>query len=190
MEDFEHIELLKQGDERAFTLLIDRYSKMVFNLSLQLLQNEKDAEDATQEVFTIVFLTAKQFKGDAKLSTWMYRIAINKCQEMIRARSRKKRFGFMTSIDTHENSSVSLTNFQHPGIELENKERITILFSAINKLPENQRIAFVLHKIDGLSYDEIAGGMETSLSSVESLIFRAKQNLKKLLSDYYEENER
>jgi RNA polymerase sigma-70 factor (ECF subfamily) len=78
----------------------------------------------------------------------------------------------------------------HPGIELENQERAAILFSAIDKLAENQKIAFTMHKIEGMPYDEIAVIMETSLSSVESLIFRARQNLKQVLASYYDENER
>jgi RNA polymerase sigma-70 factor (ECF subfamily) len=75
-------------------------------------------------------------------------------------------------------------------IELEKKERSAILFSAINQLPENQKIAFTMHKIEGMSYEETAQIMNVSLSSVESLMFRAKKNLKQLLSNYYEKNER
>ena len=78
----------------------------------------------------------------------------------------------------------------HPGIELEKKERSAILFSAINQLPENQKIAFTMHKIEGVSYEETAQIMNISLSSVESLMFRAKKNLKQLLGNYYEKNER
>ena len=81
-------------------------------------------------------------------------------------------------------------NFIHPGVQLENKERSKILFAAINQLPENQKTAFVLHKIEDLSYAEITEVMQVSLSSVESLMFRAKQNLQKLLKDYYEKNEK
>lgn len=189
MEDFLHIDGLKRGDERAFHALLNDYSRLVYNLSLNILQNEKDAEDISQEVFTTVFLNVRQFKGDSKLSTWIYRITVNKCQELIRSRSRKKRFGFFTSLENVETGSSIKANFFHPGVELENKERAAILFAALEKLPENQRIAFTLHKIDGIPYEEIAGIMDTSLSSIESLIFRARQNLKKLLSNYYEENE-
>ena len=78
----------------------------------------------------------------------------------------------------------------HPGLELENQERGAILFAAINKLPENQKTAFTLYNLESFPYEEIAQIMNTSLSAVESLIFRARQNLKKSLSDYYEENER
>ena len=79
-------------------------------------------------------------------------------------------------------------DFQHPGVKLENKEKAVVLFKAIDKLPDNQKTAFTLHKLQGLSYLEVADIMETSLSSVESLMHRAKNNLKKILSDYYQKN--
>lgn len=192
MDELKEIEDLKNGSQTAFTKLTSHYSIKVYNLSLGILQNQEDAEDVTQEVFTTVFLSIKQFKGESKLSTWIYRITVNKCQELIRKKSRKKRFGFSLPIESLEiNTGNSIkANFMHPGIELENQERAAILFNAINKLAENQKIAFTMHKIEGIPYDEIAVIMETSLSSVESLIFRARQNLKQLLASYYDENER
>lgn len=192
MDELKEIEDLKNGSQAAFTKLTSYYSIKVYNLSLGILQNQEDAEDVTQEVFTTVFLSIKQFKGESKLSTWIYRITVNKCQELIRKKSRKKRFGFSLPIESLEiNTGNSIkANFMHPGIELENQERAAFLFNAINKLAENQKIAFTMHKIEGIPYDEIAVIMETSLSSVESLIFRARQNLKQLLASYYDENER
>ncbi|MFN5148899.1 MAG: RNA polymerase sigma factor [Flavobacteriia bacterium] len=192
MTEIPEIKNLVKGDERAFRQLIDLFSDKVFNLSLGILQDQQDAQDVTQEIFTTIFLSIGQFKGDSKLSTWIYRIAVNKCREHIRKRSRKKRFGFQTTLENTEiGSAVSLkANFFHPGIELEEKERAAILFAAIDKLPENQKVAFSMHKLEGIPYEEIASIMEVSLSSVESLIFRARQNLRKLLEDYYEKNER
>lgn len=192
MTDFEEIEALKKGDNRAFQLLLDQFSEKVFNLSVGILQNQEDAEDITQEIFTTVYLSISKFKGDSKLSTWIYRIAVNKCREHIRTKSRKKRFGFLTTLDKIETGNLSSlhANFFHPGIELENKERLAILFGAIERLPENQRVAFSMHKIEGIPYEEVAAIMEVSLSSVESLMFRAKQKLKQELGSYYEKNER
>ena len=77
----------------------------------------------------------------------------------------------------------------HPGFELENQERGSILLAAINTLPENQKTAFTLFNMEGIPYEEIAEIMNTSISAVESLLFRARQNLKKKLADYYEANE-
>ena len=90
LTDFDDIEGLKRGSEQAFNKLLDTFSKKKFNLCLSILQNQEDAEDATQEVFSTVFLSVKDFKGDAKLSTWLYRIAVNKCQEHNRKKNQKK----------------------------------------------------------------------------------------------------
>jgi RNA polymerase sigma factor (sigma-70 family) len=191
LESQEEINALKEGSQLAFNQLINTFSSKVYNLSFNLLQNQEDAEDVTQEIFTTVFTSIHQFKGDSKLSTWIYRIAVNKCKEHFRKKSRKKRFGFTLSIEQNDNAENLLKpHFDHPGILLENKERASILFAAIEQLPENQKLAFSMHKLEGIPYEEIAVILETSLSSVESLIFRARQNLKQKLARYYDENER
>ena len=99
---------------------------------------------------------------------------------------RKKRFGFLfaTGDEKKQRDNVEL-EFNHPGILAENKEKAAILSQAIEKLPENQRIAFTLHKLEDLSYDQISEIMRKSLSSVESLMHRAKLNLRKELFNYY-----
>jgi RNA polymerase sigma factor (sigma-70 family) len=160
---------------------------LVYNTALGILQNTFDAEDLAQEVFVQVFHSVKNFKGDCKLSTWLYRITVTKSLDFLRAKKRKKRFAFVQSLFGNENNEplVEQATFVHPGVQLENKERATILFKAIDKLPENQKIAFTLSKVDGLSYQEIADVMQLSVSSIESLLFRAKSNLQKYLGDYY-----
>lgn len=179
---------LKLGDQQAFQTLVNLFSSKVFNLCFNFLKSTEEAEDATQEVFTIVFLSIKKFKGESKLSTWIYRISVNKCKEIIRNKSRKKRFGFSFPLEKAEGKQGA-TTFYHPGIELEDKERAAILYKAIDQLPDKQKTAFTLHKLEGVSYEEIAGIMETSLSSVESLIFRARQKLKSSLANYFSETE-
>ena len=160
---------------------------MVYNTALGILQNTFDAEDLAQEVFVQVFHSVKNFKGDCKLSTWLYRITVTKSLDFLRAKKRKKRFAFVQSLFGSENNEplAEQATFVHPGVQLENKERAAILFKAIDKLPENQKIAFTLSKVEGLSYQEIADVMQLSVSSIESLLFRAKNNLQKYLGDYY-----
>jgi len=192
IEDTDLIRKLIEGDRISFEKLVKQFKNKVFNTSLSILQNVEDAEDITQEVFVEVFQSLKNFKGESKLSTWIYRIAVSKSLEFLRWKNRKKRFGFMQSLSYNNltESSFEIPNFFHPGIQLENKERAAILFAAIHKLPENQKTAFILHKTEGLSYAEVADVMQVTLSSVESLLFRAKQSLQKLLGDYYEKNEK
>lgn len=187
MEETQLIPQLKEGDEKAFKNLVDTFQEKVLNTCLGFVPNQHDAEDIVQDVFLEVFRSVHKFRGDAKLSTWIYRITTTKCLEHIRAKKREKRKSFFQSlIGMHENADrIKAFDFNHPGVLLENKERSKTLFAAIEKLPENQRVAFTLHKIEGLSYQEITAVMETSLSSVESLIFRAKKNLKKRLGNFY-----
>lgn len=183
---------LKEGKESAFKLLVEHFQKKIYNTCLGLLQNIEDAEDITQEVFVIVYKSIHQFKGESKLSTWIYRIAVTKSLEYIRMKNRKKRFAFVQHLFTNEDGFIKNEpkHFYHPGVQLENKERAAILFSAINKLPENQKTAFILSKLEDLSYLEISELMNLSLSSIESLLFRAKQNLQKILENYYNKNEK
>jgi RNA polymerase sigma factor (sigma-70 family) len=192
LEDKEFIQHLKKNDEKAFQLMVDLFSKKVYNTCIGMLQNMEDAEDVTQEIFITVHLNIGLFKEESSLSTWIYRISVNKCLEFIRKKHRKKRVGVFKSIFTSDGEKAleNHSDFIHPGIQLENKERAKVLFKAIELLPEQQKSAYVLHKLEQISYNEIAGIMEVSLSSVESLLFRAKQNLKKHLATYYEENEK
>jgi len=181
------ISQLKEGNKAAFSRFVQDYQHRVYNTCLGILQHEADAEDITQEVFIEVYRSIQHFKAESKLSTWLYRIAVTKSLDYLRSKKRKKRFAFVTSLFSNDNNEprFEATDFVHPGVQLENQERTTHLFKAIDQLPENQKVAFTLHKIEGLSYQEISEIMKTSVSSIESLMFRAKQNLQKILSDYY-----
>ncbi len=188
MEDKQFLADLREQKQSAYSRLLDDYQGKVFNTCLSFVPNKEDAEDIAQEVFVEVFNSIKKFKGDSKLSTWIYRISVNKSLEFIRKKSTKKRFGFMQSITGGEmpvDKSSYFTEFNHPGIQLENKEKSELLFRAINKLPEAQKVVFTLHKVDGMSYKEVSEVTEKSVSSIESLLFRAKKNLQKILTEYY-----
>ncbi len=180
------IEKLKQGDQAAFSEIVETRKGMVYNTVLGLLQNPEDAEDVTQEVFIKVFESVRQFKGESAFSTWLYRIAVTTALEFLRKKKRKKRFAFITSLFGEGDTPVTdPPDFVHPGVLLDQRENARVLFKAIQKLPENQRIAFSLHKVEGLSYQEVADVMETTVSAVESLIHRARQNLRKSLENFY-----
>jgi RNA polymerase sigma factor (sigma-70 family) len=183
----EFIEQLQRGEQAAFKKLVDDWEAMVYNTALGIVQNEEDADDITQDVFVQVFRSVSSFKGDSKLSTWIYRITVSRALDHERKKKRKKRFAFIQGFfGTHEEERLHPLNFEHPGVLLENKERSAELFRAMQNIPEKQRVAFTLHKLEGQSYQEIAGIMDTSLYAVESLMARARTNLKKELKKYYE----
>jgi len=184
----EFIKELQEGGRDAFGKLLDQYQQMVFTTGLSFVPNKEDAEDVAQEVFVEVFKSIHKFKGNSKLSTWIYRITVNKSLEFIRKRNAKKRFGYVQSLFGNEiplDKTDFFTEIRHPGVLLEQKEDHATLMKAINELPDAQRIVFTLHKIEGKSYKEISEIIEKSISSVESLMFRAKQNLQKRLLDFY-----
>ena len=112
------------------------------------------------------------------------RITITKSLDHLRSKKRKKRFGFLSSLFGDDNKPVyEAKDFNHPGILQERKEDAAILFKLIDQLPENQRTAFILNKVEELSYREIAAVLDTTESAVDSLLQRAKQNLRKKINN-------
>ena len=188
MKEQSFIDDLIKGKQTAYSQLLDDYQQKVFGTCISFIPNKEDAEDVAQEVFLEVFKSISKFKGDAKLSTWIYKIATNKCLEFIRKKNTKKRFAFMQTIMGNEipiDKTSYFTEFNHPGILLESKEKSAIIFKAIHTLPDSQRVIFTLAKIDGKSYQEIVEITGRSLSSVESVMFRAKKSLQQKLENFY-----
>ena len=186
MNENELITLLKKKDRKAFKEIVERWQNMVYNTAIGLLQNAEDAEDTAQEVFMQVYESISSFKGESKFSTWIYRITVSKSLDHLRKKKRKKRFAFIQRLyGKDEGLMIDPPDFFHPGVKIENKENAAILFKAIDQLPSNQKIAFILNKIENLSYKEISEVMKSSESSVDSLLQRAKKNLQKNLKDYY-----
>lgn len=182
---------LQQGDESAFKKLVEEWQDMVYNTALGIVQHTDDADDITQEVFIQVYQSVSSFKGDSRFSTWLYRITVSKALDHEKKKKRKKRFAFVQRIfGNNEENQLHPVEFDHPGIQLEKKERARELFNALKQIPDNQRIAFTLHKLEGQSHQEVAEIMNTTLYAVESLISRAKTNLKKVLEGYYEKKSR
>jgi RNA polymerase sigma factor (sigma-70 family) len=187
LNQIELIVLLQQGNETAFKKLVEEHEILVYNTTLGIVQNETAADDITQEVFIQVYQSIHSFKSESKLSTWLYRIAITKSLDYLKYKKRKKRFAFIQSLTGSRNEEeIHPPEFNHPGIVMEKKENAKALFMAMNKLPDNQRIAFTLHKLEALKHQEVAAVMQVSVQAVESLIARAKTNLRKILKTYFE----
>jgi len=188
LDEKEFIKKLVAGNQVAFDQLIDAYQQKVFGTCISFIPNKEDAEDVAQEVFLEVFKSISKFKSNAKLSTWIYKITTNKCLEFIRKKKTKKRFAFMQTL-SGDDLPIAMTPYfveiNHPGILLENKEKTALIFKAIDTLPAQQKVIFTLAKIDGKRYQEIVEITGKSLSSVESVLFRAKKNLQKKLANFY-----
>lgn len=181
------VERLKQNDERAFKELVEEYKNMVFSTCLGIVHDYDDTDDVVQDVFIEAFRSVGKFRSDSKISTWLYRIAINKSLNFARDNKRRKFFQSIGAADTPDIADEKHQS-DMPYQSLVDKERAEILHKAVDSLPKNQRSAFVLSKYEDLSYTEIAEVMQTSVSSVESLLFRAKKGLQKKLLHCYKKS--
>jgi len=186
MDDNSLVELIKGNNTEAFQEMVKKYQNLVINTCYGFVHNYEDAQDIAQEVFIEVHKSIHKFRMESKLSTWLYRISANKSINYIRDHRKNK---WIFSLDIlFENGQ---DNEQHEQMDdspfeiIEKDENKKALYNAIDSLPENQKIAFTLYKYDDLSYKEISEIMNLSLSSVESLMFRAKKNLQQKLIAIY-----
>lgn len=179
MQDSDFVIRLKRGEGGAFKELVDSYGQMILNTCYSFLKNGDDARDIAQDVFVEAFQSIHTFRSDANIRTWLYRIAVNKSLNFLK---RQKRHAFTDDFTKIKSSALQ---GEEASQNTEDEERKKVLHEAIQSLSKNQRIAFTLHKIDEKSYKEISEIMDISLSSVESLMHRAKGNLQKKLIHYY-----
>ena len=182
MEEHILIAQLKEGNQQAYRYLVNYYRVAVYNTVLNLLQDTDEADDIAQDVFVKVFNAINQFNGQSSLSTWIYRIAVRKAIDRIRQIKAKR--ALLQLLLWPQAGNNTNNRFEHPGVNLEHKEKAAILFKAIARLPEKQKAAFTLIKVQELSYQEASEIMQMSIKALESLISRAKNNLQKDLVHY------
>jgi RNA polymerase sigma-70 factor (ECF subfamily) len=175
--DLELIQNTGQGDEKAFEQLMKKYEQAVFSTIYRYIGIRDDVEDLAQEIFVKVWKNAKKFKGKAKFSTWLYRIVVNHCLDY-----KNKHKYDPASLDQITDKGKVPKSLQISTDHDQNRN-IKMVKKALGELPERQRMAIILAQYEGLSYKEIAESMKVSVSSVESLIFRARRALRKKLSE-------
>jgi len=180
--DLELILTFQQGDESAFDVLYERHHLSTLNVAFRLLGSRDAAEDIAQEVFVKLYTSPKSYHPTAKFTTWLYSVTYNACIDEMR---RSKNTGALP-----EGYDLCIPDtYISPEFAAESNELARVVQSAIASLPEKQRAAVVLQRYEGLTYQEIADVLKTSLPSVESLLFRAKESLKKRLASYVETTE-
>jgi len=191
MNETETIAAIRHGKTTAFDGLVDAYKDMVVNTCFGFLQDRQAAEVIAHDVFIEVFQSLHQFRETAKISTWIYRIAVNKSWNLGKKKKRRQMVASLQAMfnPARETSDLADTEAADPQAALEQEERIRALRRAIASLAENQRIALTLSKYENLSYREIAEVMDTTVSAVESLLNRARKNLQKRLYHYYSKSE-
>ena len=179
MNEKELILLLQQGDEAAFETLVRLYEKKVYTLCRRMCANDEDAQEAAQDAFLALWRSAKSFRGDASLATWLYRLATNACIDLLR---RNKRGGERVSLDDEETTLELVDAAPLPEQALERKETQRLIREGLAALPEDYRAILLLREAEGLSYAEIADAMHMELGTVKSRISRGRVLLRNYLT--------
>jgi RNA polymerase sigma-70 factor (ECF subfamily) len=174
---------IAEGDLWAFRRLVERHQKALLNFIYRYTGDRLLAEDITQEVFLRVHKSAPYYKPKAKFSTWLFKIATNLCLNELRRKNLHN--VSLTDPDHSEITPGHLLEKSNPGSILETRELNMAILDAIGALPEKQRVAFLLHRYEDKTYGQISEIMGCTVASVESLLFRAKQNLRKRLNDIW-----
>jgi RNA polymerase sigma-70 factor, ECF subfamily len=186
--DAEFLERLRAGDAQAFDTLVVRYSGDVYAFLVRLTSEQEEARDLTQETFLRALKAVKNFRGDADLKTWLFRIAINESRNRVRWWKRRRGDSTVSLDDEGHDSGMALggrlsVKTESPEDETLRRERERALHKALGELPINFREAVVLRDIEGFSYEEVALALETNVGTVKSRIARGREELRKRLSD-------
>ena len=169
----ELVERCRQGDQGAFQELVDRYKDLVFALIARTVQDRSRAEDLAQDVFLRVHRGLPYFRGEARLSTWIYRIVANVC---LQDQSRAPKTPVSLDDERAAPRTPSASDRQYGDLELRDR-----LEKAIARLPANYRLLVAAHYLDGVRYEELAEALQLPLGTVKTQLYRAKQQLRRLL---------
>ncbi len=187
MDEKELIKRIIKGEKEYFREIINKYKNVVYNHSRNFLRNAQEAEDATQEIFISIFNNLKKFRGDSKLSTWIYRITVNTCKNKLK-QIKKIKANIIEEITNEDNDEgrklledIREDEVKEPDNIFTQKNLRNVIYKKMKELSDEQKTVIVLRDIDGLSYEEIAKIMKISVSAVKSKLFRARENLREKL---------
>ena len=181
--DEQIVERALTGDAEAFGEIVLRWERRIFALSFGMLGREEDARDATQETFLAAFRNLRAFRGDAKVSSWLHRIAVNQCI----TRQRRAKVRNESALETEEEKNAS--NFSSPvGYSPENvvegRQRTAAVRLAVNSLPADLRQVVVMKEFEELTFKEIAEALDVPLSTVKSRLYTALNQLQMRLQKF------
>jgi len=194
-DDLTLVQRVRTGDQRAFKTLVERYQKKVFSVALGMLKDREEARDVSQEAFVKVYKYLDHFKGDASFYTWLYRITVNICIDVMRRKGASKgdqvEFDETIQLDTSEANLGALgsklgTNPQKAMLRKELAEKIE---AALKEVPEKHRAILLLRELEGMSYEDLARTLEIPKGTVMSRLFHARLKVQKVLSEYLELDE-
>ena len=177
----------RAGNRNAFNILVETYQSKVFNMAYSMLSNYDDANDAAQEVFLKVYKNINKFEGKSSLSTWIYRICVNVCNDMLRKRTRSvpviSLFSSAKNDNDEEKPLEIKDNTPTPEERLEMTETQAEVRRALSELSDEFKTVITLYDLEGLSYDEISEILKCPVGTIKSRLNRARKALKKNLSE-------
>ncbi len=165
----------------SFEVVFERNKNRLLGLVMGIVQQQEDAEEIVQDVFVKLYHKKEEMLDNPLLDTWLYRVAINTSLDCLRKKKAERSGGFLQRVFKISKEEIPAT-YNHPGIQLDKKEDAVLLFAALTKIPEQQKIAFLLQQMEGRQVADVATIMGTSTAAAEGLIKRAKENLRKQLS--------
>ncbi len=181
--DRELVLKVQQGDKSAFDLLVLKYQHRIIQLVNRYVKDPSEAQDVAQEAFIKAYRALENFRGDSAFYTWLYRIAINTAKNHLVSRNRRRSDYHVDVQDAEQVGNLSqLKGMDTPDSLLQNDEIVETIKTAIEKLPEDMKIAIMLREFEGMSYEEIAQTMECPVGTVRSRIFRAREAIDEKLS--------
>lgn len=181
-EDRGLVEECRQGIRQSFNRLVLKYQNKIFSIAYRMLKNADDAKDVTQDVFLAVYRSIDKFRGDSRLSTWLYRIVVNLCINRLKSST----FRYAGELEDYKlkNTNGDIMP-ENPDEALSRKNLNLVLEKEIGKLSAESRVMVIMRDVEGLSYEEIAKVLELPEGTVKSRLHRAridlKERLKKLL---------
>lgn len=186
-DDFELVESFRRGDEKAFEEIVRRYQRQVANIIYLTMGNREEVDDLSQEVFVRVFRSLDRFEFDSSLYSWIYRIAVNLCIDEIRKKRIRRHIPleFLTEkkLEGEKRTRGTPTGAE----ELLQKEKTEVIREALQSLSPVHRSVLLLREYQDMSYVEISKTLHISPQAVKSRIFRAREELRELLKDYFKE---
>ncbi len=167
----------RDGDLRAYEVLIQRYQDKVYNLAARMINNREDAHDLVQETFIQIYKSLRHFRGDCSFGTWLYRVATNKCLDFLRRKKPEQVFH-----PASEKDELIADSRDGPEESLLKEEEAYVVRKALASLPRNYRIVLVLHHYQLLGYKEIAEILDLPVKTVATRLYRARRILREKLT--------
>lgn len=188
-EEYALLEKIRNGDESSFELLMKEHTSKVIGLAWRLVGNREEAEDLAQEAFLRLHRSLPDFRGESRISTWLYRTTTRLAIDHLRRERIKRRlFFFRQSNDAPDPVDLASDSRRHPGRQFQSKEAMHVLRKSLNKLSARQQVVFTLRHYEGLTLKEIGAHLGLEIGTVKAHLHRAVSQLRKDLVDFHEDS--